>query len=182
MRIISGKFKGKKIKYNNLQNVRPTTDRTKESLFNILNQYFVFYDISGLDLFSGSCNISYELASRGVKKIISVEKNVKCVKFISNFSKSLDIKLDIVNYPVIQFLEITNLRFNLIFADPPYSYSKRETDALIDIIFGKKILKKNGILVIEHHKKKIISNNEFLYDKRVYGTNSLSFFKKKCRP
>ena len=104
MRIISGKFKGKKIKYNNLQNVRPTTDRTKESLFNILNQYFVFDDISALDLFSGSGNISYELASRGVKKIISVEKNVKCVKFISNFSKSLDIKLDIVNYPVIQFL------------------------------------------------------------------------------
>ena len=51
MRVISGKFKGRKILYNNLQNVRPTTDRTKESLFNILNQYFVFEEISALDLF-----------------------------------------------------------------------------------------------------------------------------------
>ena len=182
MRIISGKYKGRKIYPPKNLPTRPTTDRLKEGLFNILQNRLDFRSIKVLDLYSGTGNISYELASRGVKKIISVEKNVKCVKFISNFSKSLDIKLDIVNYPVIQFLEITNLRFNLIFADPPYSYSKRETDALIDIIFGKKILKKNGILVIEHHKKKIISNNEFLYDKRVYGTNSLSFFKKKCRP
>lgn len=182
MRIISGKFKGRKIQYNNLKDVRPTTDRTKESLFNILNQYFVFEDISALDLFSGSGNISYELASRGVKKITSVEKNLKCVKFISNFSKSLDIKLDIVNCPVFKFLKITHSRFDLIIADPPYSYSKRETEALIDIIFINEILKKNGILVVEHHKKKIIDNNEFLFDKRVYGINSLSFFKKKSRP
>ena len=182
MRIISGKFKGRKIKYNNLQNVRPTTDRTKESLFNILNQYLVFNNISALDLFSGSGNISYELASRGVKKITSVEKDLKCVKFISNFSKILDIKLDIFNYPVVQFLKVTNSRFNLIIADPPYSYSRKEIENLIDLIFSKKILKTNGILVIEHHKKNIIDDNEFLFDNRIYGTNSLSFFKKKSRP
>ena len=177
MRIISGKFKGRKIKYNNLQNVRPTTDRTKESLFNILNQYFVFEEISALDLFSGSGSISYELASRGVKKITSVEKNIKCVRFITNFSKTLDMNLNVVNYSVFQFLNITKSKFNLIIADPPYSHSKKEIEALVDLIFRKKILKKNGILIIEHHKKNIISKNEFLFDRRTYGTNSLSFFK-----
>ena len=75
MRIISGKFKGRRISYNYLKNVRPTTDRTKESLFNILNQYFTFEKINALDLFSGSGNISYELASRGVTKITSVDKD-----------------------------------------------------------------------------------------------------------
>lgn len=177
MRIISGKFKGRRIKYNNLQNVRPTTDRTKESLFNILNQYFIFEEISALDLFSGSGNISYELASRGVKNITSVEKDIKCVKFINNFSKMLDINLNVVNYPVSQFLKITKSKFNLIIADPPYTYSKEQIESLIDLIFGKKILKKNGILIIEHHKKNIIEKSEFLFDRRTYGTNSLSFFK-----
>jgi 16S rRNA (guanine(966)-N(2))-methyltransferase RsmD len=177
MRIISGKFKGRKISYTNLQNVRPTTDRTKESLFNILNQYFIFEQINALDLFSGSGNISYELASRGVTKITSVEKNIKCIKFIHNISKTLNIKLNIVNSSVLKFLSTTKLKFDLIIADPPYSHSKKEIQALIDLIFRKNILNKNGILIIEHHKKNIISDHELLFDTRTYGTNSLSFFK-----
>jgi len=177
MRVISGKFKGRKILYNNLQNVRPTTDRTKESLFNILNQYFVFEEISALDLFSGSGNISYELASRGVKEITSVEKNIKCVRFINNFSKTLNIKLSVVNSSTLKFLNDTKLKFDLIIADPPYSYTIGEIQTLIDLVFTKKILKNNGILIIEHHKKKSIRDNEFLFDTRTYGTSSLSFFK-----
>ena len=177
MRVISGKFKGRKILYNNLQNVRPTTDRTKESLFNILNQYFVFEEISALDLFSGSGNISYELASRGVKEITSVEKNIKCVRFINNFSKTLNIKLSVVNSSTLKFLNDTKLKFDLIIADPPYSYTIGEIQTLIDLVFTKQILKNNGILIIEHHKKKSIRDNEFLFDTRTYGTNSLSFFK-----
>ena len=177
MRIISGKFKGRKINCNNLQHVRPTTDRTKESLFNILNQHFIFEEINALDLFSGSGNLSYELASRGVTKITSVDKNIKCTKFIYNFSKTLDIKLNIVNSSVLKFLNVTKLKFDLIIADPPYSHSKGEIQDLIDLIFKKDILNKNGILIIEHHKKNIISDHELLFDTRTYGTNSLSFFK-----
>ena len=142
MRIISGKFKGRKINYTNLRSVRPTTDRTKESLFNILNQYFIFEQINALDLFSGSGNISYELASRGVTKITSVEKNIKCIKFIYNISKTLDIKLNIVNSSVLKFLNATKLKFDLIIADPPYSHSKEEIQALIDLVFRKNILNK----------------------------------------
>ena len=177
MRIISGKFKGRKINYTNLRSVRPTTDRTKESLFNILNQYFIFEQINALDLFSGSGNISYELASRGVTKITSVEKNIKCIKFIYNISKTLDIKLNIVNSSVLKFLNATKLKFDLIIADPPYSHSKEEIQAIIDLVFRKNILNKNGILIIEHHKKSIISDHKLLFDTRTYGTNSLSFFK-----
>ncbi len=177
MRIISGNFKGKKISLPYDKSTRPLRDLVKESLFNILNQYFVFEEISALDLFSGSGNISYELASRGVKKVTSVEKNIKCVKFINNFCKKLDMNLNVVNYPVSQFLKITKSKFNLIIADPPYTHSKEQIEALIDLIFGKKILKNNGILIIEHHKKNIIEKSEFLFDRRTYGTNSLSFFK-----
>ena len=132
--------------YNHLQNVRPTTDRTKESLFNILDQYFFFDKICALDLFSGSGNISYELASRGVKKITSVEKITKCVRFISNFSKSLDIKLNIINSNAFKFLTTTKLKFDLIFADPPYSYPKEELETLVDLIFRKEVLKKKRYL------------------------------------
>ena len=181
MRIISGKFKGRRIKYDNLQNVKPTTDKTKESLFNILNQYFVFEKISALDLFSGSGNISYELVSRGVTRVTTVEKSFQCVKFINNYAKKIDIKLNVFNCDVFQFLKATKSKFNHIIADPPYTHSSEEIKYLIDLVFNKKILKKNGMLIIEHHKKKVFSDNEFLFDVRTYGISSLSFFK-KCRP
>lgn len=177
MRIIAGKFKGRKIKYNNLKNVRPTTDRTKEALFNILNQHFDLNQINALDLFSGSGNISYELVSRGVTKITSVEKNIHCVKFINSFSKTLDVEINIVNSSALKFLKITKSKFNLIIADPPYSHTEEEIDDLIDLIFTKKILKRNGLLVIEHHKNNPPKKNKFLFDVRTYGSNSLSFFK-----
>ena len=181
MRIISGKFKGRKIKYNNLKNVRPTTDRTKESLFNILNQYFEFSKINALDLFSGSGNISFELSSRGVQEITLVERNMDSIKFIREFSKKLNINFNICNTTAHKFLNTTESTFNLIIADPPYSHPIKETENLIGLIFRKKILKKNGILIVEHHKKNLINCSKFLFDKRTYGSSSLSFFKKKSR-
>ena len=69
------------------------------------------------------------------------------------------------------------LKFDFIFADPPYSYPKIELETLVDLIFKKEVLKKNGILTIEHHKNSIINDNKYLFDTRRYGTNSLSIFK-----
>ena len=83
MRIVSGNHKGRKIIAPKNLPIRPTTDMSKESIFNILSNSYEFNEVSVIDLFSGSGNISYEFASRGVKDIISVDNNINCIKSVS---------------------------------------------------------------------------------------------------
>ena len=82
MRIVSGKFKGKRITAPRKLPVRPTTDFAKEALFNILNNRYDFDELAVLDLFAGTGNISFEFASRGTPEIRSVDAHYECVKFI----------------------------------------------------------------------------------------------------
>ena len=89
MRIISGEHKSRRIVAPKKLPVRPTTDMAKESLFNILNNSYYFDEISVLDLFAGTGNISYEFASRGTEQIISVDKDFGCTKFINETSACL---------------------------------------------------------------------------------------------
>ena len=86
MRIISGILKGKHLKIPKNIKVRPTTDQSKEALFNILNNRFDFNKINILDLFSGTGAISFEFSSRGAKTIYSIDKNYNSIKFIRSFS------------------------------------------------------------------------------------------------
>ena len=89
MRIISGTFKGRRLIAPKQLPVRPTTDRAKEALFNILNHRLIWDEIKTLDLFAGTGNISYELASRGVNNLTAVDQNKHCTYFIFGKSKML---------------------------------------------------------------------------------------------
>src|SRR5690606_34905854 len=84
MRIISGVFKGRRITAPRNLPVRPTTDMAKEALFNILNNLYYLDDISVIDLFAGTGNISYEFASRGTETILAIDQDFGCVKFITD--------------------------------------------------------------------------------------------------
>jgi 16S rRNA G966 N2-methylase RsmD len=88
-RIISGRLRGKIVRAPGNLPVRPTTDFAKESLFNILNNNFVFENIKALDLFAGTGNLSYELASRGCEDIVAVDLSSKCQQFIEKTAKEL---------------------------------------------------------------------------------------------
>ncbi len=96
MRIISGKYKGKRLIAPKKLPVRPTTDFAKEALFNIVTHQIDFSEISLLDLFSGTGNISYEFASRGTEKIIAVDAHYGCVKYINSISDELDFSINTV--------------------------------------------------------------------------------------
>ena len=120
MRIISGKYKGRRLNAPKKLPIRPTTDMAKESLFNILNNLYYFDEISVLDLFAGSGNISYEFASRGVEAITAVDAHFNCVKFISNTAEQLDMPIHTVKSDVYAFLKSNASRYTVIFADPPY--------------------------------------------------------------
>ena len=96
MRIISGNNRGRKIIIPKKLPVRPTTDQSKEAIFNIINNEFFFEDLKVLDLFSGSGNISYEFASRGAKEIYSIDINFNCIKFIKKTSEQLNLNLKVI--------------------------------------------------------------------------------------
>ena len=176
MRIISGKHKSRRLTAPKNLPVRPTTDMAKESLFNILNNTYYFDSISVIDLFSGTGNISYEFASRGTKTIYAIDAHFGCIKYISNTAKELDLPINTFKSDVYKFLEKTALQTDIIFADPPYDFEAEQFLKIVDIVFTKKLLNTDGVLIIEHSKHTDLSNHEnYSYDKR-YGGNVFSFF------
>ncbi|WP_298994458.1 16S rRNA (guanine(966)-N(2))-methyltransferase RsmD [Polaribacter marinivivus] len=178
MRIISGKYKGRRLKAPKNLPVRPTTDMAKESLFNILNNFYYFDGISVLDLFSGTGNISYEFASRGTKKVVAVDGNYNCVKYINATAKEFN--FDIITYKsdVYKFLEKTTLQSDVIFADPPYNFEKEQFIKIADLVFDNNLLLEEGLLIIEHSKHTDLSDHSYYSYQKRYGGNVFSFFEK----
>lgn len=182
MRIISGQYKGKRLIAPKNLPVRPTTDMAKESLFNILNNRYYFQNIRILDLFSGTGNISYEFASRGATDITSVDKSVQCIKFIKKTISELsfETQINIIKSDVFNFLKNHSLSYDIIFADPPYDFSEDQLFMISDIIFQKKILSKDGALIIEHSPYRQFTNHYNFVETKKYGGICLSFFSNKC--
>ena len=104
MRIISGAHKGRRLIAPKKLPVRPTTDRSKEALFNILQHQYDWENTSVLDLFSGTGSISYEFGSRGVKNIIAVDQNKMCVDFIRKTSESLKLQIQVTQMDALKYL------------------------------------------------------------------------------
>ena len=153
MRIISGKNKGKKISIPKNLPVRPTTDQSKEAIFNIINNIYYFDELNVLDLFSGSGNISYEFASRGVKNIKCVDNNSNCVRFIKKISDELNFNLKITKSDTSKYLKSCLDQFDIIFFDPPYVFKIEEYFKIIDLILERNLLNTNGIIIAEHTKQ-----------------------------
>ena len=172
MRIISGNHKGKKIQAPKSLPVRPTTDRAKESIFNILENRYNLSEKRILDLFSGTGNLSYEFSSRDTYKITAVDINPKCINFIKKTNQNLNFKIKTILSDSFKFIEKTDENFDIIFMDPPYNY-KRYHD-LKDLIIERKILNKDGCLIIEHDKT--IRFDEKNIEVRKYGSVFFTMF------
>jgi len=176
MRIISGQFKGRRIAAPKKLPVRPTTDMAKEALFNILNNRYYFDEISVLDLFSGTGNISYEFASRGTKQITAVDENYGCIRFINETSESFEMPITTTKSDVFKYLENSNQKFNIIFSDPPYDFSFDDFSKIPELIFQNQLLIDDGLLIVEHSKQTDLSHlNNYSFSKS-YGGNCFSFF------
>lgn len=176
MRIISGKYKGRRLTAPKNLPVRPTTDMAKESLFNILNNHFYFDGVSVIDLFAGTGNISFEFASRGTSEIYSIDQHFACIKYINQIAKDFDFNITTFKSDVYTFLGKTNVKANVIFADPPYDFEASQFLKIADLIFERNILEEEGLLIIEHSKHTDLSGHpQFSYDKK-YGGNVFSFF------
>lgn len=175
MRIISGAHKGKKITAPSGLPVRPTTDLAKESLFNILNNYFYFDQIKVLDLCAGTGNVSYEFAARGAESVISVEINNQAAQFISKTASDLGFtNLHVIKSDALHFLGMCKQAFNVIFADPPYNWEHYAR--IPELVFENNLLLPEGFLVIEHPKDVSFEEHPKIYQHRIYGRVNFSIF------
>lgn len=176
MRIISGKYKGRRISPPKNLPVRPTTDMSKEALFNVLNNHFNFSELKILELFAGTGSISYEFASRGCTPILCVDGDMGCVNFIKKTAKEFDFDITALKSDVLKFLEKHTGNYDIIFADPPYGMEQKEFEKIIELIFENELLDEEGMLVVEHSKyTKLDQMANFSFQKS-YGGSVFSFF------
>lgn len=176
MRIISGKYKGRRLTAPKKLPVRPTTDMAKESLFNILNNHFNFPGLKILDLFAGTGNISYEFASRGAEPITCVDADFGCINYIKKTAKELDFDITTIKSDVFKFLERCNSSFDIVFADPPYHLSQEQFESIVTLILEREILDEEGMLIVEHSKDTKLEHLENFSFAKNYGGTTFSFF------
>lgn len=175
MRIIGGRYQRRLINPPPGLPVRPTTDKAKEALFNILHNHFDFETVRVLDLFSGTGSISFEFASRGAEEVVAIEKNYQCVRFMNKVKQELDLNnLNVIKSDVFRFLEWCKTPYDIIFADPPYNM--QQTKMLPDIVFDRKLLLDDGWLIIEHPSEFVFDNHAQFLRKRKYSRVHFSFF------
>lgn len=174
MRVIGGKYKGKYFNVKGFKS-RPTTDKAKEGLFNILNNRYYFEDLKVLDLFSGTGSISFEFASRGSNDVTLVEKNFNHYRAISKFLKDEKIEeIKAFKADTFKFLEKTEETYDLVFADPPYDLPN--LNEIPDKVFDNNILNENAILIVEHPIEVDFSEHPRFVENRSYSRVNFSFF------
>lgn len=176
MRIISGKFGGRKINPpHNMPYTRPTTDIAKEGLFNILQNRVQIEGAKTLDLFGGTGCISYELASRGAESLTIVEKDPQMLDFIKKNVDLLKIEnVQIMRMDVFQYINSCIDQYDVIFAGPPYALNT--IDDLPRIIVDRKLISSEGYFVLEHTPRNDYKKFPGYSFERNYGSTIFSFF------
>ena len=176
MRIISGKYKGRRLTAPKKLPVRPTTDMAKEALFNILNNHFNFTELKILELFAGTGNISYEFASRGSAPITCVDGDFGCVSYIKKTSTEFDFDITAIKSDAFKFLERCKSSFDIIFADPPYGLTQQQFENISTLVFENNLLDEEGMLIIEHSKDTKLEKMPYFSFSKSYGGTTFSFF------
>ncbi|MBD3427023.1 MAG: 16S rRNA (guanine(966)-N(2))-methyltransferase RsmD [Candidatus Omnitrophica bacterium] len=183
MRIIGGKFRGRKIKRPRTDGVRPTKDRIREAVFNMIGP-----DVPGsevLDLFAGSGSYGLEAISRGASRAVFVEKDSACSGVITENIDQLGAgeESELINRDaeraLLRFNE-ENMRFDIVFCDPPFNAGMARN--ILIMINHYDILNPSGLLIIEHHLREVLPDREgdvSLFKQRTYKDISISIFLKK---
>ena len=184
MRVISGTARGKKLKTLEGLETRPTLDRVKEAIFNILQ--FDLKETTVLDLFSGSGAIGIEALSRGAKEAVFCDKSNRAINIIKENLEATRLinKSEIMNKDykeALQILKNENKKFNIIFLDPPYK-SNYAVEAIKHII-KYKLITEDGTIIVETDDENIIKELEKckeieVYDTRKYGIAYVIFVRK----
>lgn len=180
MRVISGKFRGKKLFSPEGNDVRPTTDRIKETVFNILTSKSDFENTTVLDLFSGSGALGIEALSRGATHAVFVDKSRDSFELTRKNLKHVGVEGEVYNTDFkIAIKKLEGRKFNFIFLDPPYFGRNEQT--IFDLIEKYDILAQKGIIFLEHSTKIGLpdTGERFIIDSRVCGSTTVSFLQRR---
>ena len=148
MRVIAGKYRGKKLKEFSLSSTKPTLDRVKESLFSSIQ--FDLIDAKVLDLFSGTGALGIESISRGAQYVDFVDANMDAIKIIKQNLQGIDGKYSVTKSDYMAFLQqakISNKKYNIVLLDPPFNtdYGAKAIQYIID----NDMLEDEGIIMYE---------------------------------
>jgi 16S rRNA (guanine(966)-N(2))-methyltransferase RsmD len=179
LRIIGGRYKGRRINPPSNFQARPTTDFAREGLFNILNNRVEFESINVLDLFSGTGSISYEFASRGAATVHLVETNPRHIAGIKKILKELDLQnVRPIHIDVRAYLKTCTAKYDIVFADPPYELSWLKE--LPDLVTQAGVIKADGFFILEHPRDLNFDSHKLFFEHRNYGGVNFSFFNPLC--
>jgi 16S rRNA (guanine(966)-N(2))-methyltransferase RsmD len=179
-RVIAGARKGFKLATLNSPFVRPTTDRVKQVIFNVLTP--VISDSSALDIFSGTGGLGIEALSRGARSVVFVEYNDKvCAALIANLRKTGFLErsevIQLEAKRALKLLARRGVQFDLIFADPPYEAV--DAEATLASVAEHDLLKTHGWLALEHSSRKEFVNQAgalILRTRKIHGDTAISFY------
>ena len=176
MRIISGKYGRRRFEVPSSFSARPTTDFAKENIFNVLTNLIHLEEAEALDLFAGTGSISFELLSRGCRRVTSVEKNPAHASFIAKVAKELKTSdLNLIRGDVFRFLQTLPAEsFDFIFADPPYAL--KELPEVPALVLERNLLRPGGVFVMEHSAAHDFSSLPLFAQHRAYGSVNFSIF------
>lgn len=179
MRIISGIYGRRRFDVPSTFSARPTTDFAKENIFNVIRNLMDLEETDALDLFAGTGSISFELLSRGCRKVTAVEKNNAHASFIAKVAGELKTEdLVLIRGDVFRYVQSAPKQsFDFIFADPPYAL--KELSEIPVCVFERDLLREGGLFVMEHPKTCDFSALPYFYQHRAYGSVNFSLFIKE---
>ena len=184
MRIIAGNLKGSSLYMPKDKNTRPLRDLTKESIFNLLTHskkiLLELKQSNVLDLYAGTGSFGLECLSRQAKSVCFIEKKKDAIEILEKNIEKLKVKnkIKIFFNDIFELIEKQNTfksNFHLIFCDPPFKDTNIEK--LIELIFNKDLLNKNGIIILHRNKttKEKLPNYFKVLDERIYGISKIIF-------
>lgn len=156
MRIISGEYGGRRLNLKLPEGIRPTSDNTRESIFNILNNYIDWDGLTVLDICAGTGALGFEALSRGAEYAVFIEKSKKTAEFIEKVAQQLhipDTKFEVINMDAIKFLDkfqeiMPSEKFDIIFLDPPYKSNL--VNPILDGLLKGNMINNDAIIVAEY--------------------------------
>ena len=184
MRIIAGKYRGRKIARPVSVSVRPTKDRIRESVFSCIGGFPPGTQV--LDLFAGSGSYGLEALSRGAEKVLFVDNDPYCCSIISANISSLGIDKDLCGvlsaevFSSMRSFASSGNRFELVFADPPYNTGMAKKALIMTERYD--ILNPSGLLIIEHNTEESPGTGAgtvTLFRQKTYKDTTVSYFRRR---
>lgn len=183
MRVISGIYKGRRLTGSHDLSIRPTTDRIKELIFNVLQDFPVNCVVA--DIFSGSGSLGIEALSRGSENVVFVEKNASSIEVLKKNLSHVSIPesdYSIIRTDALDFARDNTTEFDLLFMDPPFVYPPLQN--LVDLLMVNTGFKRNALLVVEHEvDNPLIMQTETyaIFKQKQKGRSLISFIERRER-